>query len=325
MGIPSQVARLILREHAFRPITGKLLSIGRQTVHLTPRQAKAMVEAELGIQLDVDPLSLEVDTSTREARDRGFISDRAFYSLFTDAEYQCLDQSDYENADIVFNLCEPSLPLELENRFDFIVDGGTLDNVFDPAAALRNLARIASPRGRIHHHDRASRIHNVYVAFALSWFHDYYSVNEFEDCQVYLAQWDDNGLRSRWDFYRYNPLRERDGVTGYIGQDTWFYPWRHGHVVVMAEKGLQSTWNKNPIQFEYRPNVMCTGVGGQPELRAQDPSESSNDPYVRAAIRFKDSRRPLLLRPEEKADLPRNLTEYAPEMVYCGSIEAIFD
>jgi SAM-dependent methyltransferase len=325
VGIPIQIARLLLREHRFRPITGKLLSVGRQSVNLTPRQAISVVEAELGTPLDVDPLSLEIDTSTRAATEQGFISDRAFYSLFTDAEYHCLDQSDYENADIVFNLCDSSPPLELESSFDFIVDGGTLDNVFDPAAALRNLARIARPRGRIHHHDRTSRIHNVYVAFALSWFYDYYSVNEFEDCQVYLAQWGDDRLRSRWDFYRYNPLRERDGVTGYFGQDTWFYPWRHGHVVVMAEKGLQSTWNKNPIQFEYRPNVVYTGVDGQPELRAQDPSESGNDPYVRAAMRFKSSRRPQLLRPEEKADLPRNLTEYAPEIVYCGSIDATAD
>src|SRR5260370_31030729 len=75
MGIPSQVARLILREHLFRPITGKLLSIGRQTVHLTPRQATALLETELGIQLDVDPLNLEVDTSTRSGRTRGLISD----------------------------------------------------------------------------------------------------------------------------------------------------------------------------------------------------------------------------------------------------------
>ena len=163
------------------------------------------------------------------------------------------------------------------------------------------------------------------MAFALSWFHDYYSVNEFEDCQVYLAQWDDNQLRSRWDFYHYNPLRERDGVTGYFGQDTWYYPWRHALVVVMAEKGLQSTWNKNPIQFEYRPNVVFTDVDGQPELRAQDPSEGGTDPYVRAAIRFKGSRRPLLLRPDEKADLPRDITEYAPEIVYCGSIDAAAD
>jgi hypothetical protein len=323
MGIPSQVARLLLREHRFRPISGKILSIGRQTVNLTPRQAIFVVESELEMHLDIDPLSLEIDTTTRGASDRGYISDRAFYSLFTNAEYHCLDQSDYENADIVFNLCDPSLPTELESGFDFVVDGGTLDNVFDPAAGLRNLARLASPRGRIHHHDRTSRIHNVYVAFALSWFHDYYSVNAFDDCQVYLAQWDDNVLRSRWDFYRYNPLRTLDGVIGYFGQDTWFHPWRHAHVVVMAEKGLQSTWNKIPIQFEYRPNAPYHSTGGKAELRAQDPAQYADDPYVSAALRFSRSARPLLLKAEEKANLPSDLVNYAPEIVYCGTIQAV--
>jgi len=323
VGIPSQVARLLLREHRFRPISGKLLSIGRQTVYLTPRQAISLVEAELGNRLEVDPRQLELDTSTRAAKDRGFISDRAFYSLFSNAEYHCLDHSDYEDADIVFNLCDSSLPLELENSFDFIVDGSTLDNLFDPAAGLRNLARIARPRGRIHHHDRASRIHNVYVAFALSWFHDYYSVNEFEDCQAYLAQWDDNGLRSRWDFYRYNPLRERDDVTGYFGQDTWYYPWRHAHVIILAEKGLHSTWNRNPVQFEYRPNVLYGSADGKSEIQPQELSQAVSDPYVKAAMRFENSQRPSLLRPEEKADLPSDLIEYAPQIVYCGSIDTI--
>src|SRR5580693_4562283 len=323
--MPNQVARLLLREHRFRPITGKLLSIGRQSVNLTPRQAISVVETELGTRLDVDPLSLEIDTSTRGARDRGFISDRAFYSLFTDAEYHCLDQSDYENADIVFNLCSAEAPAELENSFDFIVDGGTLDNVFDPAAGLRNLARIAGPRGRIHHHDRASRIHNVYVAFALSWFHDYYSVNEFEDCQVYLAQWDADQITSRWDVYHYCPLQEHNGEFRFFGQDTWYYPWRHAHAIVIAEKGSQSTSNKNPIQFEYRPDIVNTLVDEKFETLPQSLQEMDKNPYLRAAMRFSRSRRPPIVKPHEKGRLAPELVNYAPEIVYCGSIEAVLD
>src|ERR1700756_864460 len=122
MGLSSQAARLIVREHRFRPITGKLLSVGRQTIFLTPPQAVALVEAELGTRRDVDIANLEIDTSTRGARERGFISDRAFYSLFTDATYHCLDQSAYGDADIVFDLCSTKPPAELENSFDFIIE-----------------------------------------------------------------------------------------------------------------------------------------------------------------------------------------------------------
>jgi SAM-dependent methyltransferase len=325
MGIPSQVARLILREHLFRPITGKLLSIGRQTVHLTPRQAKTLVEAELGIRLDVDPLDLEIDTSTRGARDHGLISDRAFFSLFSDATYHCLDQSDYENADIVFDLCSARIPSELEDRFDFVVEGSTLDNVFDPAAALRNLARITRAEGRLFHHNRASRRHNVYVAFALSWFHDYYSVNEFEDCQVYLAQWDADQITSRWDVYHYRPLQEHNGEVKYFGQDTWYYPWRHAHAIVIAEKGSQSTSDKHPIQFEYRPGIVNTLVDEKFETLPQDLLAADENPYLKAALRFSRSRRPPAVKPHEKAQIAPEFVNYAPEIVYCGSIDAVLD
>jgi SAM-dependent methyltransferase len=325
MGLSSHAARLILREHRFRPITGRLLSIGRQTVFLTPAQAIALVQSELGVRLDVDAANLEIDTSTRGARHRGFISDRAFYSLFCAATYHCLDQSAYESADIVFNLCSAQAPPELENHFDFIIEGSTLDNVFDPAAALRNLARFARVGGRLFHLDRASRRHNVYVGFSLSWFYDYYSVNAFEDCQVYLAQWDDDQFTSRWDVYHFRPLREQDGIVRYFGQDTWYQPWRHAHAVVIAEKGIASTWDKNPVQFEYRPDIMNAFVDENFVPLPRNAAAMDDDPYAKAALRFSRSRRPPLVRPHEKADLPAELVHYAPEIVYCGSIDAIID
>lgn len=325
MAIPSQVARLILREHKFRPITGKLLSIGRQTVFLTPPQAISLVQTELGIQLDIDPLRLEIDVSTRASRGRGLISDRAFYSLFSNLEYHCLDVSDYEGADIVFDLCSPDLPAELDNGFDFVFDGSTLDNVFDPAAAMRNLARMTTSDGRLIHLNHVSRRHAEYVAFALSWFHDYYSINEFDDCQVYLAQWDDDQITSRWDLYHYNPLREYDGTIKLFGQDSYYYPWRRAHALVLAEKGKHSTWIRSPVQYEYRRNIPHAYIQGKFETLPQDISENSNDPYVRAALRFSCSSRPSLAKPDEKAIIPPQYLDYAPQIAYCGSIDAILN
>jgi SAM-dependent methyltransferase len=324
MGIPSQVARVILREHRFRPITGRLLSVGKQTVQLTPHQAISLIKAELGIRLDVDPSKLEVDRWTRGAENRNLISDRAFYSLFCDAQYHCLDQSDYENANIVFDLCNANLDPALENGFDFVFDGSVLDNVFDPAAALRNMARIARIGGRVLHVNRASRSHHVYVAFALSWFHDFYSINEFDDCQVYLAQWDDSPLTSRWDFYHYRPLRkDDDGALKFFGEDTWYQPWRHAHAIVIAEKGSPSTWQKSPTQFEYRANVRDRFVDSRFEAVPLDPAALDQDPYSRAAARFSRTRRPPPVKPEERVELPPELYNYAPEIVYCGSLEPI--
>jgi hypothetical protein len=324
MGIPSQVARVILREHRFRPITGRFLSVGRQIVQLTPQQAISLVEAELGHRLEVDPAGVEIDRWTRGSEGRNLISDRAFYSLFSDAEYHCLDQSDYEGADIVHDLCDPNMSPSLENSFDFVFDGSVLDNVFDPAMALRSMARLAGVGGRVLHVDRSSRRHNVYLAFSLAWFHDFYGINGFDDCQVYLAQWDGNPLASRWDFYHYRPLREVDGALRFFGQDTWYYPWRDAHAVVIAEKGSRSTWQESPIQFEFRPDIEGLCVDGALRPLPLEAAAIERDPYLRAAARFGRSRRPVLLSQAEKcADLPAELRDYAPEIVYCGSLDAV--
>jgi hypothetical protein len=49
------------------------------------------------------------------------------------------------------------------------------------------------------------------------------------------------------------------------------------------------------------------------------------NPYAKAALRFSRSPRPLLVSPHEKANLPPELVHYAPEIVYCGSIDPVLD
>jgi SAM-dependent methyltransferase len=319
VGLPSQLAVLLLREHRHRPIQGTLLSIGRQTAYFTPAEAAALVKCELGLTPLAQERALEIDGKTRGSAGQAFITDRAFYSLFSGAAYRCLDISSYEGADIVADLCAPIDP-DLEGRFDFIVDGSCLDNMFDPAAAIRNLARLLKPGGRIVHVNRASRRHNVYVAFALSWFHDFYAVNEFADCQVYLAQWDGDQMQARWDLYHYEPVRLRDGRLTYFGQDRWYHPWREAHAVVVAQKGERSTSDRSPVQFEYRQGIRHQEIDGKCEIVPQGLPEDAGDPYVASSVRFQRSGRPLLLEPDEKVAIPPEILHYSPETAYCGSI-----
>jgi SAM-dependent methyltransferase len=316
MGIPSQLATIILREHRHRPITGKLLSIARQTVYLKPDEAVALVERELGRRPNVEPQSLEIDQDTRGAYRGQLITDKAFYSLFADIEYRCLDVTAYEGADIVADLCQP-LPPDLEGQFDFIFEGSCLDNIFDAASALRNLSRSLKPGGRIIQLNAASRRHHVYVAYSLSWFHDHYAVNNFEDCQVYLSQWD-NLIAGQWDLYRYCPVVERDGQLKYFGQDRYYFPYRHSHAIVIAEKGAASTWDKSPVQFQYRPEVGPLTSDG--ELPAQDLKPDTANPYLVSALRFYHSVRAPIVAESEKVRLPDNLFHTDPQMPYCGSL-----
>jgi SAM-dependent methyltransferase len=323
LGIASQIARLLLREHRYRSITGELLVIGKQTVELSAAQALSVVDTELGAPSDVIVSDVETDASTRAGMNKDYITDRGFFELFSDAKYCCLDQSSYEGAGIVFNLCDPEFPQELEGRFDFIFDGSSLDNIFDPAMAVRHLARALRPGGRIFHVNRTARMHSDYLAFSLSWFHDFYSINDFQDCQVYLAQREIDDTRRRWDIYRYMPVLERDGQLKFFGQDQYFFQWRHGHCVVIAEKGANSTWKISPIQYQYRPTVPNAVINRSYETLDQEVREFATDPYVKAAVRFSRSGRPCWLRPDEKVELPPDRLHYAPRISYCGSLESI--
>ena len=48
---------------------------------------------------------------------------------------RALDYSDYQQADIVHDLNQP-LPPELHNRFDALIDGGSIEHIFDIRQAL---------------------------------------------------------------------------------------------------------------------------------------------------------------------------------------------
>ncbi|MGR3572155.1 hypothetical protein [Brevirhabdus sp.] len=62
-------------------------------------------------------------------------------------EVETLDASGFEGAGIVWDLNDP-VPDELKNQFGLIVDGGTLEHVFDVAQAMDNVAEMLMPGGR---------------------------------------------------------------------------------------------------------------------------------------------------------------------------------
>ena len=59
------------------------------------------------------------------------MTDRALFKSFSTCSVSAVDISDYEGAEIILDLCS-DVPEEFHNRFDFIIDAGSLDNIFDP-------------------------------------------------------------------------------------------------------------------------------------------------------------------------------------------------
>lgn len=240
MGIERNVALAVIREHAYRPIMGDVLLIGRQTMFFSPQDAMGMLK-ECG--LEVPTIHFRADSKTRLANQK-YLSDDDFFRLLGIEKLKALDVSDYEGADIIHDLTAP-LPSQLEGAADFILDGSTLDNVFDPATALRNYARLLKLGGRIVSINVGSNHYDPYLMLTPLWVLDYFAINNFADCKAYLLVYDVNGGMNAFtpdlDVLRGNKPQLNNIST------------THSMVVVfVAEKEPYSTWDRTPVQHQYR-------------------------------------------------------------------------
>jgi SAM-dependent methyltransferase len=246
MGIMAPVARLILRDHIRRPFAGTGLLVGRQTVPLTPDSALKMLSQE-----GIEPrnIQIEIDKSTIAAQTKGYITDTSFFSLFSDIKISALDVTDYEGAEIVHDMHEP-IPASLENKYDFVWNGSCLDNMFDPATAMMNTARMVRPGGRLICMEMGSPHFDAYTMYSQSWFNDYFAINNFSYCKVYSFVFRPNDIwTGPYQVFLPNNYKDASRLFPMMTfKDCALLTF------AIAEKSENSTWDRKPIQWQYRPD-----------------------------------------------------------------------
>ncbi len=199
------------------------------------------------------------------------MSQESFFGAFTDAEVRSLDVSAYENADIVCDL-QGKVPDDLHGIADFIYNGSCLDNIFDAAAAMRNMTRLLRPGGRVYHYEQGNSHPTAYLKYSADWFMDFYAINEFSDCKTYVCDkplalatplirqpkgpplnigtatpsLTDHGIV----IYHFNPFVDNGSGCGYDCSSVEAATRYEIHC--LAEKGPVSTADRSPIQKHYR-------------------------------------------------------------------------
>lgn len=244
MGIGGHIVDAIAREHAYRPISGTVLLIGRQTTYFTPDDLLARLR-EHGHH--PDPAAIEIDKSTinRLAAygTSELVTDRSiFHSLGID-NVLALDVSDYEGAEILHNLNEP-LPDHLKGITDFVIDGSTLDNTFNPALTLRNYAELLRPNGRFIAVNSYGVYETAYAIMPPMWYVDYFVENKFRDCKAYVSMFDDG--RTNTFFVNLDYLKDHRQNMSRLPS-----PYQNS-CIIFAEKGENSTSATIPTQQHYR-------------------------------------------------------------------------
>lgn len=257
MGISLINAKMLLNIHKASPLQN-MVTLGRQTMQFSLEQAKTLL-GSLNIPYVPEVLErAQRDEDTLEAKvsDSEFISDRDFFNALGVDELRSIDCSDYEHADIIHDLNFPmksnlfSRLLGKENlveRFDFILDGSTLDNVFSPSEVMRNMARMLKKGGRLYSINMASNHHVPYTLATPLWFFDYFVVNKFQDCKVYISVYHPTGAHNVFWLDIDAIRKEEPDYVNFTCEGPYLM-----HMLAYAEKGPDSTWDVYPTQRHYR-------------------------------------------------------------------------
>lgn len=239
--VPTNVIPL-LKEHIRRPITGHILCLGVAKTHFTRAHFLQMAN-QIGADL-AGALTEFPDGDTDAVRNEA-ISASEFFVALGAGSVSSLDFSDYEGADILFDLNSDRIPQELVGQFDLIVDHGTIEHVFHVPNVMRNIHSLLIDEGRVFHSSPGSNFfdHGFY-SFSPTFFNDYYSSNRWQIDMLDVYQMD-RDLHFPPFYARYAP----DWFAGhsYGGMNNKMYG-----TICVATKTPDCTADIAPQQTRYR-------------------------------------------------------------------------
>jgi SAM-dependent methyltransferase len=257
MALGRDVVDAIIREHAYRPITGDVLLIGQQAITLSRNEVLELLHEH-------DVAAVAGDKQQVASADSGGMSAAAFFQLLGIDRLHMLDiRSAGENS----YFSEP-LPDQLKASMDFIIDGGALTDIFSSAVVLRNYARALRPDGRLIAVNNLSAHFDPYSIPSASWYLDYCVLNAFADCKVYVL-----------DYAPDRPVQafclDIDCLLDPVREIRAFLSPRETGVILFAERGEASTADetpthahlRSPAEWErYRQNLARIKLSRRPHL-----------------------------------------------------------
>lgn len=293
MGISPSLARAIVQEHKYKPIIGDVVLIGVQTMGMTVNEARELCR-EQGIEpLPGLPDDQMIDKATRGGHGKDWISDKGFFSLFTSARVTTVDVTDYEGADIIHDMHTP-IPSHLEGIADFLWIGSCLDNMCDPITALQNSIKMLRLNGRLIDMEMAIQKYNAYLVYSPSYFFDFFAINRFADCKIYMAVLPEERVHmGNWSYYQLKSFSASKNMFPYDR-----LPREYAAITyIVAEKSEYSTWDQKPVQGQYRPD-------DSPYREAYAVWQASTRPELKPNRNFRLHRRINRLLPAKLRSLP---------------------
>jgi hypothetical protein len=197
MGIA--IHELCLLRYANKKMAFKeTVTIGRQTLHVSDRRIRKLVGTE---------------PSHKNQR----YCEALLTEFFGATKVDSIDNSDYENATYIHNMNE-ALPNSLSNKYDTIIDAGTLEHIYNAPQAFKNCSLLSKLGGQILHILPANNCcgHGFWQFSPELFFSLYSEANGYSETEVFVA---DQSNTKNW----YQVKRPTNGKRVEVSSSTEVY------------------------------------------------------------------------------------------------------
>ncbi len=168
-----------------------LCMLGRQVIHMNMQAYRNIIEI---YGMDTEYLSL---------LNGNFMDSYSFFKKLGFEEVHAIDITNLEGADIIFDL-NSILPEECYERFDYIINGGTLEHIFNTSNAMNNITQLLKKNGKmIHICPLAGYVDHGFYSFSPTFFVDFARNNG-----LFIDRLDIEFMMSKreWNYQKYDEL-----------------------------------------------------------------------------------------------------------------------
>ena len=231
MGFNSNGTKLLLYAKSKGVDFGKTITIGRQGLHLDESTLRDNFD-ESGIK--------GADAATLLRQEKGYAE--PFLKALGAKEVHSLDASDYESATIVHDMNQP-IPEKYKAAYDVVIDGGSLEHIFNFPVAIRNCMEMVKVGGHFMGLTPCNNFfgHGFYQFSPELYFRIFSKENGFEMKTVIFYN---DKKNSGWYEVK-DPNEVKSRVTLSSGSPSYLF--------VMAKKiSAENIFSKTPQQSDYQ-------------------------------------------------------------------------
>lgn len=252
MGISYEHAKYLCNSVLFENHNPKILTLGVQEVFFDDNWLKILVQSHLPKARVVAALDKihEYKNSDKTfnygPRKGKTLNAKYVLDVIANADIVSIDSSDFESADIIFDLNNKCSEKSLLNNFDIVFDLGTSEHIFDTKSVLCNIHSFLKIKGMVLHIVPANNcVDHGFYQFSPTLLNDYYLENKYLKIDLNLSLEPDGSDFAPCFLHPYSPGSLMDFTQGGLPNGKYFS-------IGIFQKTSKSTSGIAPIQRAYK-------------------------------------------------------------------------